>query len=199
MTGRTCREPNNTKHSRRFNQQNYLIIDELLPLRNLTHSLQPKVASSSNAMPPKKRKMNQSSAALNGQLPGSSGGGGGGPVSGSGAPGGGGGGAESGPRKLSLRFGGCIYEDHKQPVWTVSFFEPLPAARGGKGGLGFGGSGGEVPAIVPQFFSAVGANRATVQQWHSFQSRFKAQDMEYTVAARGFFPDRSSPSACLSS
>lgn len=59
-----------------------------------------------------------------------------------------------GPRKVSLRFGGCIHEEHKKPVYAVSFFEPLPTVDE---------SEYEKPASpAPQFFASVGANRATV-------------------------------------
>jgi hypothetical protein len=59
-----------------------------------------------------------------------------------------------GPRKVSLRFGGCIHEEHKKPVYAVSFFEPLPTVDE---------SEYERPASpAPQFFASVGANRATV-------------------------------------
>jgi len=68
-----------------------------------------------------------------------------------------------GPRKLSLRYGGCIYEEHKQPVYALSFFEPLPdpAAVGG--------------APKPQFFASVGSNRATVYKIESDGSLSVAQ------------------------
>uniref|UniRef100_A0A7S2SUZ6 Polycomb protein EED n=1 Tax=Rhizochromulina marina TaxID=1034831 RepID=A0A7S2SUZ6_9STRA len=62
-------------------------------------------------------------------------------------------GAEGRGGRISLRFGGFIHEDHKQPIYCVSFFDPLP--------------GDEVTvrsSRSDQYFAAVGANRATVYQ-----------------------------------
>ena len=30
------------------------------------------------------------------------------------------------PRKLNIRFGGCVHEEHKQPIYSISFYDPLP-------------------------------------------------------------------------
>ena len=32
------------------------------------------------------------------------------------------------PRKLNIRFGGCVHEEHKQPIYSISFYDPLPEA-----------------------------------------------------------------------
>jgi len=59
-----------------------------------------------------------------------------------------------GPRRVSLRFGGCIHEEHKQPVYALSFFEPLPRFEDS--------DNDKAASLSPQYFASVGANRATV-------------------------------------
>jgi len=59
-----------------------------------------------------------------------------------------------GPRRVSLRFGGCIHEEHKQPVYALSFFEPLPMIDNI--------DNDKAAPLSPQYFASVGANRATV-------------------------------------
>lgn len=61
------------------------------------------------------------------------------------------------PRKLNIRFGGCVHEEHKQPIYSVSFYDPLPEVAPD-------GSGASNPQTLKrdQFFASVGANRATV-------------------------------------
>jgi hypothetical protein len=55
-----------------------------------------------------------------------------------------------GAKKMSLRFGGCIHEDHKQPIYAMSFYEPMAPSPKGKGSTNV------------QYFASVGSNRATV-------------------------------------
>mmetsp|Transcript_2155 Transcript_2155/g.2676 ORF Transcript_2155/g.2676 Transcript_2155/m.2676 type:complete len:564 (-) Transcript_2155:99-1790(-) len=67
--------------------------------------------------------------------------------------------ASEGPCKLSLRFGGCIHEEHKEPIYSLSFFEPLPDLSTNS----MNDSSVKPPcASSRQYFASVGSNRATI-------------------------------------